>query len=576
VGKMMRKRIEIDPDLYSKLEEEWDLEKNEIDFESALEKTIHVGNHLKFYWKCKNCGNEWHSSIQVRLKRTKRKECPFCTKKSSSIEYRSEKKDIRMEKKKEVVNKPARKTQENATKKNHKKRVIIDSDCYSELKKEWDPEKNEIDFEPALEKTIELGNHLKFYWKCKNCGNSWLASIQSRLRSKYNKKCPYCNKINSVSRNFGCRVIHPEKSKLERMAYAEITPVSRKNSLLIRDYFGRTSSSFSSNEEVDQYIEEVVTGSSIYRKIYEEKEKQQQYYRDMIQFFDKKPIEAKKWSVEWVRYKKENLIQSKIHIVSILERSNEEKSLWLKALEDLKCPQNASEEFQQKWSKFEERLNSYEQYTLDDIKRAEKPLCLRIWQPKQESEDIMIPNDDMKEIILNYFVSPFHTKLWCERKKREALSNFDLNMKFFEALDRSQFEEEISLFLKKYPEFVEVKDLRNYNGVNGIYVMILDEYKQVYIGISQNIKRRIQQHWQNTQKLDALVFGSVESSRLSIDAFKHFDTTRIFVWPMTEELDSMEYELVENSFSDKFYTNRTAGGGKSLAEAIILHKERTL
>jgi hypothetical protein len=45
---------------------------------------------------------------------------------------------------------------------------------------------------------------------------------------------------------------------------------------------------------------------------------------------------------------------------------------------------------------------------------------------------------------------------------------------------------------------------------------------------------------------------------------------------MTEELDSMEYELVENSFSDKFYTNRTAGGGKSLAEAIILHKERTL
>ncbi len=154
-------------------------------------------------------------------------------------------------------------------------------------------------------------------------------------------------------------------------------------------------------------------------------------------------------------------------------------------------------------------------------------------------------------------------------------------MAFYEKLDRNKFNEEIELFLSNNPEFVEVKDLNDYAGVSGIYIMVLDEYKQIYIGITNSkvgIKGRIQSHWNVTKTLDRLIFGGVDSSILSIDSFRHLDTTRIFVQTNInkEDLYIEEYNVIENAFSSEFITNRTIGGELNSIEAIVSRKLRKL
>ncbi len=60
-------------------------------------------------------------------------------------------------------------------------------------------------------------------------------------------------------------------------------------------------------------------------------------------------------------------------------------------------------------------------------------------------------------------------------------------------------------------------------------MLVLDEYKQVYIGQSTDIKSRILHHRSKKKPFDRLIFGSVENSILSIDSFGALDTTRIYI-----------------------------------------------
>ena len=108
-------------------------------------------------------------------------------------------------------------------------------------------------------------------------------------------------------------------------------------------------------------------------------------------------------------------------------------------------------------------------------------------------------------------------------------------------------------------EFVEISDLKNYIGISGIYVMVLDEYKQVYIGITNNgIKERIKQHWNANKEPERLIFGQAFNSVLSIDSFGALDTTRIFV-KTDGDLYAIENKFVEE-FDKRFLLNRTMGG----------------
>ncbi len=149
---------------------------------------------------------------------------------------------------------------------------------------------------------------------------------------------------------------------------------------------------------------------------------------------------------------------------------------------------------------------------------------------------------------------------WCEKHREDCLINFDLNMLYFEKLSDVDFNAELNKLLDKEKAFLQIFDLSEVDDMTGVYMLVLDKYKQVYIGQSYNIKQRIMQHWNTTKAFDRLIFGKVETSILSIDSFGALDTTRIYVYPCKwKELNKTEERLV-NLMDSHYMLNRTAGG----------------
>ncbi len=78
-----------------------------------------------------------------------------------------------------------------------------------------------------------------------------------------------------------------------------------------------------------------------------------------------------------------------------------------------------------------------------------------------------------------------------EEQRKRIEYNYDLNMKYFNSLDYEKFNKYLNKFVEKN-KFVEVKDLSKYKKVSGIYILVLDYYKLVYIGLSESgINERI-------------------------------------------------------------------------------------
>ncbi len=168
-----------------------------------------------------------------------------------------------------------------------------------------------------------------------------------------------------------------------------------------------------------------------------------------------------------------------------------------------------------------------------------------------------------------------YTDDFCKQHTIDCLYNFDKNINFFNSLSNEQFEKELEDFLDHYPEFKEIKDLNLVNKKEGYYLLVLRKYKQVYIGTSKDIKQRIMSHWSKTKEFDRLIFGRKDNSKLSIDSFRAFDTTEIFV--ATGSKFTLEDEYVQY-FDDNYLINRTAGGKleKGLQEAVSKGKIRDL
>ena len=90
-----------------------------------------------------------------------------------------------------------------------------------------------------------------------------------------------------------------------------------------------------------------------------------------------------------------------------------------------------------------------------------------------------------------------------EEQTKRIKYNYELNMKYFNSLDNKEFNNYLSDFMSKN-KFKEVFNLKEYRRVPGIYVLVLDKYKQAYIGISDSangIKGRILQHWSRKKNL---------------------------------------------------------------------------
>ena len=152
-----------------------------------------------------------------------------------------------------------------------------------------------------------------------------------------------------------------------------------------------------------------------------------------------------------------------------------------------------------------------------------------------------------------------YTDAWVKKHYEECMYNYDLNMKYFSMLDRDGFNKEIDKFIKEN-QMNLITDLNN-AAVRGVYLLVLDEYKQVYIGISDNIKKRIMGHWSRRKEFGRLIFGSKESSVLSIDSFGPLDTTGIYIKTIkwNQNIHNIEEKMVDG-LDGRYTLNRIKGG----------------
>lgn len=167
-----------------------------------------------------------------------------------------------------------------------------------------------------------------------------------------------------------------------------------------------------------------------------------------------------------------------------------------------------------------------------------------------------------------------YNEKWCEEYRELCLKNYDLNMEFFSKLDRKEFNDALETFLAEHKRFVEITDLKECTKVEGYYLMVLDDYKQVYIGKTKDIRTRILRHWSATKEFDRTLFPMYEyKSCFSVDFFRALDTTRIFIWKK-KTTNGIERKLIK-SFPAEFCTNRIGGDVTTMIEAVATMKKRS-
>lgn len=177
-----------------------------------------------------------------------------------------------------------------------------------------------------------------------------------------------------------------------------------------------------------------------------------------------------------------------------------------------------------------------------------------------------------------------------KRNKEAILKNLNLNLKFYTELDSEEFNKNLDkvLKLKKNNGLKKVTDLKEYIGKKGIYIMVLDKYKQIYIGQSKrDVVERIINHWKRKVEFENLLIGKVNESKLSIDTFGMLDTTRIYIedidplyYNNSEKIDKREEYLI-NSIPEQYLINKVGGGLRldgidSLKSFIDTYKKRKL
>lgn len=172
----------------------------------------------------------------------------------------------------------------------------------------------------------------------------------------------------------------------------------------------------------------------------------------------------------------------------------------------------------------------------------------------------------------------FYTDEFCARMQTQALRNFDLNMAHFASLDHGEFDAALQRAVASQKGMVEVTDLTKWDGVAGLYIMVLDEYRQAYVGATNSsvgIQKRIKQHWIGTMPLDRLIWGGdPRTSILSINSFRALDTTRIFALATDRSFDD-ENPLLD-TFPPEFMLNRIPGGRDVAKLATIVGVDRVI
>jgi len=171
-----------------------------------------------------------------------------------------------------------------------------------------------------------------------------------------------------------------------------------------------------------------------------------------------------------------------------------------------------------------------------------------------ERHDYKIPNE-------YYIDENTYTDQYVKQHYEKCMHNYDLNMNYFLQLNHDEFDKYLNSFVTKN-KLKEIFDLKEVEQRCGVYILVLDEYNQVYIGISNNnVKERILQHWRSKKEFDRLIYGYKEQSTISIDSFGALDTTRIFFKELKwyQDINEQEENIVSR-FRKKYILNRVDGG----------------
>lgn len=213
----------------------------------------------------------------------------------------------------------------------------------------------------------------------------------------------------------------------------------------------------------------------------------------------------------------------------------------------------------------EKEIERYQ--TLDDDYHIS--VLMKSWESDSqgfEFEDYVIK----KQNDLHQFIDSFdlendimgntYKDAWCQELYKDIMLNYEFNIAYLNQLSRISFKRGVTKFVKNNPEFIEIKDLNLYHNKSGYYILIVDDYKQLYIGKASELTTRIRQHWNARKDFDRLLypFGAVMTSKISIDSFRALDTTRIFIY-QTDDISADE-EVYINQFDKKYVLNRIKGG----------------
>ena len=370
------------------------------------------------------------------------------------------------------------------------------------------------------------------------------------------------NYLENVVRHFGCIIKNLSESSLTRDNYAVINDITRKNSFMHDKRYSRLSY-IEANEKCINDIE---------NRINFQLENYITFYKKAISTDSNEVLK------KYISLCKNNVIEKK------KENFNFENTLSKIQFEALasgrKTHSKCYEGAKKAWIECQDIFKEIDNFTIETVlKNVRRPDVLVKWQSINGKSSIEVTRDFIRQYIEENCSLPYHTDEWCEKQIIKALENFDLNMEFFEMLDNEKFNNEILSFLNQHKEFVEVKDLNDYSRISGIYIMVLDKYKQIYIGMTEKgLKERIKEHWARKMPLDRLLFGGVYDSKISIDSFRYLDTTRIFVYPCKEKKKLLlnELKFTDTVFSQEFLCNRCSGGGETWLEAVALRKKRDL
>ena len=145
--------------------------------------------------------------------------------------------------------------------------------------------------------------------------------------------------------------------------------------------------------------------------------------------------------------------------------------------------------------------------------------------------------------------------------------DYKIYLERYKERDLDLFNNDFDKFKKRFKGFVEVKDLNEYNRTKGILIMVLDDYRSFYVEKSDNIKMSVEIHWSK----DDYYAGH------GIDLFKAKDTTAIYVYKDSENIDDLYQEIISDDFY-KYSLNENNSGkynGISLSEYFGNDEENT-